>query len=45
MPTLIVIFVMVDDPIKSYILFTTIVLGSLVIVIEMARLYYSGVNL
>jgi len=42
---LVVIFIIVDDSIKSFILLIAIIVGSLAIIIEMGLLYYSGVDL
>lgn len=42
---MVVIFIIVDDSIKSFILLIAIIVGSLAIIIEMGLLYYSGVDL
>lgn len=45
MAGLIIAFILASDPLRSYILFGTISLGILGIIIEMAVLYHSGVDL
>jgi hypothetical protein len=42
---LIIAFILASDPLRSYILFGTISLGIIGIIIEMAVLYHSGVDL